>query len=64
MDSREERIIAYLNTHRKFLDDYITGPNVTNEMFHRWSVRRNVKVKKDTVKRSNDPWMVRKGFNF
>ncbi|MCP9260348.1 Phosphodiesterase [Dirofilaria immitis] len=31
MHSREERIISYLNSHPKFLENYVTGPNVTNE---------------------------------
>uniref|UniRef100_A0A1I8EHL9 Phosphodiesterase n=1 Tax=Wuchereria bancrofti TaxID=6293 RepID=A0A1I8EHL9_WUCBA len=57
MESREERIIAYLNSHPKFLEHYATGPNVTNEVFHRWCSRRNMRVKKEALKGMNGPWM-------
>lgn len=60
MDSREERIVAYLNSHPKFLEDYATGPNVTDEVFHRWCVRRNMRMKKKALKDINGPWMVSK----
>ncbi|VBB27559.1 unnamed protein product [Acanthocheilonema viteae] len=56
MDSREERIISYLNSHPKFLENYATGPSVTNEVFHRWCSRRSSKIKK-ALKDMNGPWM-------
>lgn len=60
MDSREERIISYLNSHPKFLETYATGPNVTNEVFHRWCFRRNMRKKKEVLKDITGPWMVGK----
>ncbi|VDK71407.1 unnamed protein product [Litomosoides sigmodontis] len=57
MDSREERIISYLNSHPKFLENYATGPNVTNEAFHRWCARRNMRMKKEALKDIGGPWM-------
>lgn len=58
MGSREERIIAYLNSHPKFLEYYATGPNVSNEAFHRWCSRRNMRAKRESLKELGAPWMV------
>ncbi|CAG9536946.1 unnamed protein product [Cercopithifilaria johnstoni] len=57
MDSREECIITYLNTHPKFLENYATGPNVSNKVFDRWCSRRNMRVKKEALRDMNGPWM-------
>uniref|UniRef100_A0A8R1XS20 Phosphodiesterase n=1 Tax=Onchocerca volvulus TaxID=6282 RepID=A0A8R1XS20_ONCVO len=57
MHPREERIISYLKSHPKFLENYITGPNVTNEMFHQWYFKRKMKVKKEVLKEMNESWM-------
>ncbi|VDN03482.1 unnamed protein product [Thelazia callipaeda] len=54
MDSKKERVVAYLDSHPKFLEDYVTGPSVTNEMFHRWWFKR---MRKGSIKEVDEAWM-------
>lgn len=55
---REETVVSYLRNHPHFLENYVTGPNISKETFHRWATRRSAKVRNDSRKVIGGPWLV------
>uniref|UniRef100_A0A915B5E2 PDEase domain-containing protein n=1 Tax=Parascaris univalens TaxID=6257 RepID=A0A915B5E2_PARUN len=54
---REETIVSYLRNHPHFLENYVTGPNISKETFHRWATRRSAKLRSDSRKITGGPWL-------
>uniref|UniRef100_A0A9J2P4E4 Phosphodiesterase n=1 Tax=Ascaris lumbricoides TaxID=6252 RepID=A0A9J2P4E4_ASCLU len=54
---REETVVSYLRNHPHFLENYVTGPNISKETFHRWATRRSAKVRNDSRKVIGGPWL-------
>uniref|UniRef100_A0A1I7U6X5 Phosphodiesterase n=1 Tax=Caenorhabditis tropicalis TaxID=1561998 RepID=A0A1I7U6X5_9PELO len=42
----EDSVVQYLRDHPNIIEDYIVSPEISNETFERWSVRRAIKYKK------------------
>ncbi|VDK17540.1 unnamed protein product [Anisakis simplex] len=56
-DLREETVVNYLRTHPHFLENYVTGANISRETFQRWATRRSAKLRQDSRKSVTGPWL-------
>ncbi|KHN74347.1 putative 3',5'-cyclic phosphodiesterase pde-5 [Toxocara canis] len=54
---REQTVVNYLRTHPHFLENYVTGPNISKETFQRWATRRGAKIRSDSRKTITGPWL-------
>lgn len=60
MNIREDVVVTYLKTHPKFLESYVTGPNVTRVTFQRWIAKRSLNKysSKLPISVNNNKWLV------
>ncbi|VDD93505.1 unnamed protein product [Enterobius vermicularis] len=59
MNIREDVVVTYLKTHPKFLESYVTGPNVTRVTFQRWIAKRSLNKysSKLPISVNNNKWL-------